>query len=102
MSEDLVRLRGAFGQDEVNARGKSFRVNQWGCVSVPAEDIGPLLKTGGFHVASEDDESADHSTLEDVASVAWHLPKSKVRSTLMAILRSPNSMNHLTQSIAFT
>jgi hypothetical protein len=99
---DLVRLRGLRGQDEVNARCVSYKVNQWGCVSVPAEDIGPLLKTGGFHVASVDDESADHSTLEDVASVAWHLPSSIVRSTLLAILRSPNSMSHLTQSIAFT
>jgi hypothetical protein len=99
---DLVRLRGLRGQDEVNARCVSYKVNQWGCVSVPAEDIGPLLKTGGFHVASVDDESADHSTLLDVAEVAWHLPSSKVRSTLLAILRSPNSMSHLTQSIAFT
>jgi hypothetical protein len=99
---DLVRLRGLRGQDEVNARCVSYKVNKWGCVSVPAEDIGPLLKTGGFAVATEDDDSADHSTLPDVAEVAWHLPSSIVRSTLLAILRSPNSMSHLTQSIAFT
>jgi hypothetical protein len=102
MSGDLVRLRGLFGQDEVNARGKSYRVNAWGCVRVPEEDVAPLLKTGGFHRASENDPSALNSTLEDVASVAWHLQKGKVRSTLLAILASPNSANHLVQSIAFT
>jgi hypothetical protein len=99
---DLVRLRGLRGQSEVNARGVAYIVNPWGCVSVPAEDVPPLLKVGGFHVANEKDAGADHSTIADVASVAWHLPSSKVRSTLLAILRSPNSMSHLTQSIAFT
>jgi hypothetical protein len=99
---DLVRLRGLRGQDEVNARCVSYKVNRWGCVSVPAEDVAPLLKTGGFHVASEDDDSADHSSLSDVFDVAWHLPSSIVRSTLLTVLRSPNSMSHLTQSIAFT
>jgi hypothetical protein len=98
----MVRLRGLRGQDEVNARGVSYKVNRWNCVSVPSEDVPPLLHVGGFHVASEDDAGADNSTLADVLDVAWHLPSSKVRSTLLAILRSPNSMSHLTQSIAFT
>jgi hypothetical protein len=98
----LVRLRGHFGQDECNARGVSYKVNNWGCVSVPAEDIGPLLKTGGFHVASADDDSADHLTLRECYEVAWHLPLGVVRDTLLAILRSPNSMSHLTQSISFS
>ncbi len=66
---DKVRLRGHRGQDEVNARGVSYKVSPWGTVCVPAEDVGPLLKVGGFHVASEDDESADHSSLGDVAEV---------------------------------
>jgi hypothetical protein len=101
MSE-IIRLRGLRGQTEVNAHGVAYVVNKWGCVSVPAEDVAPLLKTGGFHIASEDDDSADHSSLGDVLDVAWHLPSSTVRSTLLAILRSPNSMSHLTQSIAFT
>jgi hypothetical protein len=97
-----VILRNYSGADECNARGVSYKVNRWGCVRVPEEDAGPLLKTGGFHRASENDPSALNSTLEDVAEVAWHLPKGKVRDTLMAILRSPNSMSHLTQSIAFS
>jgi hypothetical protein len=97
-----VILRGLFGQDECNARGKSYRVNAWGCVRVPEEDVAPLILTGGFHRAVENDPTAPNSSLEDVASVAWHLPKGKVRSTLLAILSSPNSMSHLTQSIAFS
>ena len=101
MSE-LVRLRGTAGADEVNARGVSYRVSKWGTVCVPAEDIVPLMKTGGFHRASPTDPSALNSTIEDVAEAAWHLPKGKVRDTLMAILRSPNSMAHLTQSISFS
>jgi hypothetical protein len=100
--DDLVRLRGLFGQEEVNARGKSYRVNAWGCVRVPKEDVAPLLKTGGFHRAIENDPTAPNSTLSDVAEVAWHLPKGKARATLLAILNSPNSMSHLTQSIAFS
>jgi hypothetical protein len=90
MSE-MIRLRGHFGQTEVNASGTLYAVNRWNCVSVPAEDIGPLLKTGGFHIASEDDDSAHHSSLSDVLDVAWHLPSSAARSTLLAILQSPNS-----------
>jgi hypothetical protein len=43
-----------------------------------------------------------HSTLSEVYEAAWALPKGKVRDTLMAILSSPNSMSHLTQSISFT
>lgn len=99
---DLVRLRGLRGQTEVNCRGVAYTVNRWGCVTVPSEDVEPLLKIGGFDLAAEDDVSADHSTLEDLAEVAWHLPLGVARSTLLAILRSPNSLNHLIQSIAFS
>jgi hypothetical protein len=99
---DMIRLRASRGTDECNHNGVSYKVNKWGCVTVPADAVPPLLKVGGFSIASEDDDSADHSTIEDVAEVAWHLPSSTVRSTLLAILRSPNSMSHLTQAIAFT
>jgi hypothetical protein len=92
---DLVRLRGLRGQDEVNARGVSFKVSRWGTVCVPAEDVQPLLRTGGFHVASEDDDSADHSTLADAAEVCWHLPIGKVRDTLLALLSNTNALNFL-------
>jgi hypothetical protein len=98
---DLVRLRNYTGADEVNCRGKSYRVNRWGVVAVPAEDVAPLMKVGGFHRASPNDPSAIHSTLEDVAEAAWSLEPGKARDTLMMILASPNSMNHLIQSIAF-
>jgi len=57
---------------------------------------------GGFHIANEATEGFSISTLADVEDVCWHLPLGKVRSTLLAILRSPNSMNHLVQSIAFS
>jgi hypothetical protein len=102
MSDDLVRLRGYFGQSEANTRGTLRPVSKWGTVCVPEEDVASLLRVGGFHIADEIDPSASNSTVEDVAEVAWHLPRSTVRSTLLAILRSPNSMSHLTQSIAFT
>jgi len=61
-----VILRGLFGQDECNARGKSYRVNAWGCVRVPEEDVAPLILTGGFHRAVENDPTAPNSSLEDV------------------------------------
>ena len=92
---DIVRLRGRFGQSEVNARGTVYVVNKWCCVSVPAEDIGPLLNTGGFHVASEDDEGAEHSTLADAAEVCWHLPKGRERDTLLMLLENTNARNLL-------
>jgi hypothetical protein len=101
MTDNLVRLRNYTGADEVNCRGVSYRV-LWGVVAVPAEDVAPLLKVGGFHVARPDDPSAVHSTLDDVREAAWSLPPSKARSTLMMILESPNSMSHLIQSIAFS
>jgi hypothetical protein len=99
---DMIRLRGYFGQTEVNTRGTLRPVSKWGTVCVPEEDVAGLLRVGGFHVADENDPSASNSTLADVYEAAWALPLGKVRSTLLAILRSPNSMNHLTQSIAFS
>jgi hypothetical protein len=101
MTEEKIRLRGLHGQDEVNARGVSYKP-RWGVVRVPAEDVPPLLKVGGFHLAHEADASAEHSTLEDVEAAVWSLPPSKERSTLLAILRSPNSLSHLVQSISFS
>jgi hypothetical protein len=100
--DDLVRLRNTTGADECNARGKSYKVSKWGTFLVPAADLEPLLKVGGFHRASPNDPSAINSTIEDCYEAAWHLPPSKARATLLAILESPNSLNHLVQSIAFS
>jgi hypothetical protein len=102
MSEQLVRLRNTAGADECNARGKSYKVSKWGTFLVPEADLEPLLRIGGFHRAKSTDPSAINSTIEDVAEAAWHLPLGVVRNTLLAILRSPNSMSHLTQSISFS
>jgi hypothetical protein len=102
MTEEMIRLRNYSGCDEVNDGGKSYRVNRWGCVRVPEAAVAPLLRTGGFHVASPDDPSAQHSTIDDVREAAWSLPASKERATLLAILESPNSLSHLVQSIAFS
>jgi hypothetical protein len=99
--DDTVILRNYSGADEVNARGISYKV-RWGVVTVPAEDVEPLLHVGGFHVARPDDPGAQHSTIDDVREAAWSLPPSKARSTLLAILESPTSLAHLTQSISFT
>jgi hypothetical protein len=102
MGDDTVILRNYTGCDEVNDGGVSYRVNKWGCVRVPEAAVAPLLRTGGFHRACPDDPSAQHSTIDDVREAAWSLEPSKVRSTLMMILESPNSLNHLVQSISFT
>jgi hypothetical protein len=102
MSEDMIRLRNYSGCDEINDAGVAYKVNKWGCVRVPASAVPPLMLTGGFHRASPNDVSAINSTLEDVAEVVWHLKPGKVRDTLMMILRSPNSMSLLTQSISFS
>jgi hypothetical protein len=96
MTDDLIRLRGRFGQSEVNARGVVYIVNRWGCIKVPSEDVPPLLKVGGFHIASESDEGADHSTLSDVAEVVWHLETGKIRDTLLALVENTNALNFLT------
>jgi hypothetical protein len=96
MSE-MIRLRGYFGQTEVNTQGTLRPVSKWGTVCVPDEDVASLLHSGGFHVADENDPSASNSTVEDVAEVAWHLPLGKTRSTLLALCENPNS-----QSISFT
>jgi hypothetical protein len=99
---DLVRLRNSAGADECNCRGVSYRVSKWGTFLVPEADLEPLLRIGGFYRATPNDPSAINSTIEDCYEAAWHLPKGKTRDTLLAILRSPNSMNHLTQSLSFS
>jgi hypothetical protein len=78
---DMVRLKAGFGSDEVNCRGKSYRVNQWGVVTVPAEDVEPLLKVGGFSRAVENNPTAPNSDLSDVLDVVWHLEPGRIRST---------------------
>src|SRR5271155_3766431 len=102
MSDDMIRLRGRFGQDEVNHAGQSFRVSPYGTVCVPADAVPPLLKTGGFHIADEDDKGAVYATLEQMLETAWHLPPGKTRSTLLMILKNQNAMNLITQTISFT
>jgi hypothetical protein len=100
--DDLVIMRNYSGCDEINHDGVSYRPNKWGVVRVPASAVPPLLRTGGFHVASPDDVSAVHSNLDDVLDVVWCLELGRVRDTLMMIMNSPNSLNHLIQSISFS
>jgi hypothetical protein len=95
---DLIKLRGLFGQTEVNCRGVLYAVNKWGCVTVPTEDAPSLMKVGGFHIADEATEGVATSTLEDVSEVVWHLPLGRVRDTLLALLTNTNAMNYLVQS----
>ncbi len=86
MTDDPVRLRNTAGADEVNARGVSYRVNKWGCVTVPAEDVAPLLRVGGFHRASPNDPSAIHSSIEECYEAAWHLPLGPTRDAVLSFL----------------
>ena len=102
MSEETIRLRTTSGADEVNARGVSYKVSPYGTVCVPSEDVPPLLHVGGFHAAAPNDKNAVYATIEQVFETAWHLPPSRERSTLLAVLQSPNSLAHLVQSISFS
>jgi hypothetical protein len=95
---DLIKLRGLFGQTEVNCRGVLYAVNKWNCVNVPTEDAPSLMKVGGFHIANEATEGVATSTLADVEDVCWHLPLGKVRSTLLALVTNTNALNYLVQS----
>jgi hypothetical protein len=99
---DLVRMISHQGATEVNHAGVAYLVTPWDTILVHPDAIAPLQQTGGFTVATEADELIRHSTLAKVYEAAWALPKGKERSTLLAILRSPNSLSHLTQSISFT
>jgi hypothetical protein len=98
MTGDLIRLRGRFGQSEVNCGGALYAVSRWGTVCVPEADVVPLLRTGGFHLAREDDKGADHSLLSDVAEVIWHLETGKVRSTLLMLCENTNALNYVIQT----
>lgn len=86
MSVELIRLRGHAGQDEANCRGVSFRVSPWRTICVPAEDVEPLIRIGGFYEAREDDPSAIHSTLDDVRETAWHLAPGPRRDAILKFL----------------
>jgi hypothetical protein len=91
----MVRLRGYFGQTEVNTQGTLRPVSRWNTVCVPEEDVASLLRVGGFHIADENDPSASNSTLSDVMEVCWHLPAGRVRSTLRSLCENTNAMNYL-------
>jgi hypothetical protein len=94
---DLIKLRGLFGQTEVNCRGVLYAVNKWGCVNVPTQDAPLLMKVGGLSIADEATEGVATSTLADVEDVCWHLPLGKVRSTLLALLTNTNARNLLVE-----
>jgi hypothetical protein len=96
--DDAVILRNYSGCDEVNDSGKSYRVNRWGVVRVPASAVPSLTKTGGFHVARPDDPSAQHSTIDDVLDVVWSLAPGKIRTTLLMLVTNTNAMNYVIQS----
>jgi hypothetical protein len=99
---DLVRLIATFGSDEVNHNCVSYRVTPWGTVLVHPDAVPALTKTGGFFVAGRSESLLHHSTIGEVYEAAWALPRGKTRSTLLAILSSPNSMNLLIQSLQFS
>jgi hypothetical protein len=97
---DLIRLISTRGSDEVNHAGVSYRVTQWNTVVVPADAVPSLTNGAGFYIADDYEELLRHSTIDELYEAAWALPLGKARSTLLAILRSPNSLSHLTQSIS--
>jgi hypothetical protein len=99
---DLVRLISTHGADEVNHAGVSFRVTPWNTILVHPDAVPSLLKVGGFYKAGASESLIRHSTISECYEAAWALPRGKVRSTLLAILSSPNSMNLLIQSLQFS
>jgi hypothetical protein len=99
---DLVRMISHQGCTEVNHGGVSYLVTPWNTALVHPDAVESLTKTGGFTIATEAEPLTRNSTLEECREAVWALPKSKARSTLLMILKSPNSMSHLTQSIAFS
>jgi hypothetical protein len=101
MSE-LVRMVSHQGASEANHAGVSYLVTPWDTILVHPDAVASLQKTGGFTIAARAESLIRHSTLSEVYEAAWALPRSKARSTLLEILKSPNSMNHLTQSISFS
>jgi hypothetical protein len=99
---DLVRLVSMCGCTEINHNGASYAVTQWNTCLVPADAVSSLTHGAGFYVAGRAETLQRHSTIGEVYEAAWALPPSKERDTLLAILRSPNSLAHLIQSIAFS
>ena len=57
MTENLVTLRAAFGQDEATHGLRRYRVDNDGTVQVPPDAVAPLIHTGGFYMA--DTETAE-------------------------------------------
>ena len=51
---DLVVLRAAFGQDEVNHGTDRYMVDNEGLVRVPLEAVSPLIAIGGFALIKTD------------------------------------------------
>ena len=98
---DLVRLIATCGSDECNHAGVSYRVTPWNTVCVHPDAVPALTKTGGFYIAGRSESLLRHSTIAECYEAAWALPRGKVRDTLLAILRSPSRMSHLTQSLLF-
>jgi hypothetical protein len=98
---DLVRMISHQGCSEVNHGGVQYLVTTWNTILVHPDAIAPLTKTGGFTIATEAESLIRHSTISECYEAAWALPPSKERSTLLAVLSSPNSLSHLCQSISF-
>jgi hypothetical protein len=102
MADDLVRLISTCNSDECNHAGVAYKVTSWNTVLVHPDAVPSLIKTGGFYVAGTAESLIRHSTLSECYEACWALPPSKERSTLLAILQSPNSLAHLCQSISFS
>ena len=83
MTEDtLIRIVGPQGTDEVNDSGKRYPISPDGGFYVPAEALGPLLKTGGFIVQPR----TQSEIVTDIARLVATLKPGRIRDLFSAAL----------------
>lgn len=83
MTEDtLIRIVGPQGTDEVNDSGKRYPISPDGGFYLPAEALGPLLKTGGFIVQPR----TQSEIVTDIARLVATLKPGRIRDLFSTAL----------------
>jgi hypothetical protein len=88
----MIRLIPPKGTDEANANDCAYHVHDDGTMSVPEEDIGPLLHVGGFSLAPDVVAPAEPvaerrpTTIDDVLALARTHPEGDLKARLLAAL----------------
>jgi hypothetical protein len=95
----MVRLIPPKGTDEANADGFAYHVHDDGTMSVPEDEIGPLLRVGGLTLAPEVFQGAAtvlpplgllidrrSTTIDDVIALARRLPVGDLKARLLGAI----------------